>query len=411
MSSMLPRSSDEIIATWTRRFLIALTVLAWFGIVAMVIWGLRLIGAVILLYSIAGLLAFVLYPVVKALARVVGQGIAALVVMLLTVLALGAVLYYLGAALVEEAGALSNQLAFLGQPDALQQLPWLAQLLQRFGVNPADVHLPFADWFAQAVGGYGAITTVLGSVVFAFINVIAAFTIMTYLLMDGGRLIFWLRSQTPMVYRPSVNFLLDTLNEKMGGFLRGQLLVVLIITTLIGFGAYLIGLPYLVVFIVLVFISEFVPVLGGYVAGTIGILFGFSDSIQMGLIMIAFVSIMFGVVEGQILIPRITGRAVHVHPLWVLAGLLIGAELFGLPGAIFAPIVTGVLDVLARALWATYRYLHPEEFPHTPEPEPPPPLIPGVAPTDPEAFVPEVIAEAAGVIERSADPDGEKNGV
>ena len=70
-----------------------------------------------------------------------------------------------------------------------------------------------------------------------------------------------------------------------------------------------------------------------------------------------------------------------------------------MPGALFAPIVTGVLDVLVRALWATYRYLHPEEFPHTPEPEPPPPLIPGVAPTDPEAFLPEVLAEAAGVIE------------
>jgi hypothetical protein len=41
MSSMLPRSSDEIITTWTRRFLIALTVLAWFGIAAMVILGLR----------------------------------------------------------------------------------------------------------------------------------------------------------------------------------------------------------------------------------------------------------------------------------------------------------------------------------------------------------------------------------
>ena len=168
---------------------------------------------------------------------------------------------------------------------------------------------------------------------------------------------------------------------------------------LIGIGAYIIGLPYLAIFIAIVFISEFVPVLGGYVAGTIGILFGFSHSVAMGLTMIAFTAIMFGVVEGQILIPRITGRAVHVHPLLVLAGLLIGAELFGLPGALFAPILTGVLDVMVRALWATYRYLHPEEFPHTPEPEPPPPLIPGVAPTDPEAFLPEVIGEAAGALE------------
>ena len=60
-------------------------------------------------------------------------------------------------------------------------------------------------------------------------------------------------------------------------------------------------------------------------------------------------------------------------------------------------------DVLVRALWATYRYLHPEQFPHTPEPEPPPPLIPGVAPTDPEAFLPEVIGEAALAMEGKSE--------
>ena len=178
---------------------------------------------------------------------------------------------FLGAALIEEAGALANQLAFLTQPDAIQQLPWLAHLLERFGVNPADAKLPLVDWLGQAVGGSGGVASLVGGVVFAAINVVAAFTILTYLLMDGARMIFWLRASTPMVYRPSVNFLLDTLNEKMGGFLRGQLLVVVIITFLIGIGAYLIGLPYLAVFITIVFVSEFVPVLGGYVAGTIGI--------------------------------------------------------------------------------------------------------------------------------------------
>jgi predicted PurR-regulated permease PerM len=381
--------------TWTRRFLIALTLLAWFGILAMVIWGLRLIGAVLLLYSIAALLAFVLYPVVKALGRLVGRQVAALLVMALVVAAAAALIYWLGMALVEQGGVLADRLAFLTQPNAIQQVPWLAHVLQSVGVDPATVRVPVNQWIQEMVDGSGNVAGVVGGVVFALINVVAALTIMTYLLMDGTRLIGWLRGSTPMVYRPSVNFLLDTLNEKMGGFLRGQLLVVVIITVLIGIGAYLIGLPYLAIFIALVFISEFVPVLGGYVAGTIGILFGFSHSVAMGLTMIAFTAIMFGVVEGQILIPRITGRAVQVHPLVVLAGLLIGAELFGLPGALFAPIVTGVLDVIVRALWATYRYQHPEEFPHTPEPEPPPPLIPGVAPTDPEAFLPEVLAEAA----------------
>jgi len=401
-SSIFPDAPNETITVWTRRFLIALTMLAWLGITAMVIWGLRLIGAVILLYSIAALLAFVLYPVVKALGRVVGRRVAALVVMALVVAAAVALLYWLGMALVEQGGVLADRLAFLTQPNAIQQIPWLAHLLQSLGVDPATVRAPVNEWIQQVVDGSGNLAGVVGGVIFALVNVVAAITIMTYLLIDGARLLRWLRASTPMVYRPTINFLLDTLDEKMGGFLRGQLLVVVIITIMIGVGAYIIGLPYLAIFVAIVFISEFVPVLGGYIAGTVGVLFGFSHSVAMGLTMIAFTLIMFGVVEGQMLIPRITGRAVQVHPLFVLAGLLIGAELFGLPGALFAPVITGVLDVIARALWATYRYLHPEEFPHTPEPEPPPPLIPGVAPTDPEAFLPETLGGAATAMEDKA---------
>ncbi len=397
-SSIFPSAPNEMITTWTRRFLIALTILAWFGIITMVIWSLRLIGAIILLYSIAALLAFVLYPVVKTLGRLVGRRAAALLVMAMVVAAAAALIYWLGMSLIEQGGVLADRLAFLTQPNAIQKIPWLAHVLQSFGVDPATVRIPVGEWIEQLFDGSNSLAIVLGGVVFALINVVAAITIMTYLLMDGARMLTWLRTRTPMRYRPTVNFLLDTLNSKMGGFLRGQLLVVVIITIMIGVGAYIMGLPYLAIFIAVVFVSEFVPVVGGWVAGTVGVLFGFSHSIAMGLTMLAFIVIMFGVVEGQILIPRITGRAVQVHPLFVLAGLLIGAELFGLPGALFAPALTGVLDVIVRALWATYRYLHPEEFPHTPEPEPPPPLIPGVAPTDPEAVLPEVLAEAATIV-------------
>jgi predicted PurR-regulated permease PerM len=397
-SSIFPSAPNEMITTWTRRFLIALTILAWFGIMTMVIWSLRLIGAIILLYSIAALLAFVLYPVVKTLGRLVGRSAAALLVMTMVVAAAAALIYWLGMSLIEQGGVLADRLAFLTQPNAIQQIPWLAHVLQSFGVDPATVRIPVGEWIEQLFDGSNSLAIVLGGVVFALINVVAAITIMTYLLMDGARMLTWLRTRTPMRYRPTVNFLLDTLNAKMGGFLRGQLLVVVIITIMIGVGAYIIGLPYLAIFIAVVFVSEFVPVVGGWVAGTVGVLFGFSHSIAMGLTMLAFIVIMFGVVEGQILIPRITGRAVQVHPLFVLAGLLIGAELFGLPGALFAPALTGVLDVIVRALWATYRYLHREEFPHAPEPEPPPPLIPGVAPTDPEAVLPEVLAEAATIV-------------
>ena len=128
-SSIFPNAPNETITVWTRRFLIALTILAWFGILAMVIWGLRLIGSVLLLYSIAALLAFVLYPLVKALGRVIGRRVAALLVMLLVVARGGGADLLGWASLVEEGGVLADRLAFLTQPDAIQQIPWLADLL------------------------------------------------------------------------------------------------------------------------------------------------------------------------------------------------------------------------------------------------------------------------------------------
>jgi predicted PurR-regulated permease PerM len=349
-SSIFRSPPSETIMVGTRRFLIALTILAWLGIAAMLIWALRLIGSVLLLYSIAASLAFIVFPLVKALDRVVGRGAAALLVMALVVAAMLALISWLGMSLVEQGGALADRLAFLTPPNALQQIPWLAHVLQSCGVDPSPVRMPLNERLHALIARSGNFAGVVGGVVVALINTVAAITIITYLFINGARLIRCLRGSTPMVYRPSVNFLLDTLNEKMGGFLRGQLLVVVIITIMIGVGAYVIGWPYIAIFIATVFTLEFIPVLGGWVAGTVGVLFGFSHSIATGLTMLAFTAIMFGVVEGQILIPRITGRAVQVHPLFVLAGLLIGAELIGLPGALFAPALTGVLDVIVRAL-------------------------------------------------------------
>src|SRR5690349_13183525 len=175
-SSIFPSAPNETITTWTRRFLIALTILTWFGIMAMVIWSLRLIGAIILLYSIAALLAFVLYPLVQALGRLVGRRVAALLVMALVVVAAMAVIYWLGMALVEQGGVLADQLAFLTQPNAIQQIPWLAHVLQSFGVDPSTVRIPVNQWFQELVAGSGNLTGILGGVAFALINVVAAIT-------------------------------------------------------------------------------------------------------------------------------------------------------------------------------------------------------------------------------------------
>ena len=118
--------------------------------------------------------------------------------MALVVAAAVALIYWLGMALVEQGGMLADRLAFLTQPDAIQQIPWLAHVLQSFGVDPSTVRIPVNQWFKNWSDGSGNLARMLGGVVFALINIVAAITIMTYLLMDGARMLFWLRASTPM---------------------------------------------------------------------------------------------------------------------------------------------------------------------------------------------------------------------
>lgn len=68
------------------------------------------------------------------------------------------------------------------------------------------------------------------------------------------------------------------------------------------------------------------------------------------------------VVEGDVLGPRVVGKAVGLHPVISLAALIAGAELFGIVGALFASPVAGVLQALLVAIWVEWRATHPKDF-------------------------------------------------
>ena len=68
------------------------------------------------------------------------------------------------------------------------------------------------------------------------------------------------------------------------------------------------------------------------------------------------------VLEGDVVGPRIVGKAVGLHPVISLAALIAGAELFGILGALFASLVAGILQALIVSIWKEWRATHPEQF-------------------------------------------------
>src|SRR6185437_2390356 len=75
------------------------------------------------------------------------------------------------------------------------------------------------------------------------------------------------------------------------------------------------------------------------------------------------------VVEGDILAPRIVGRAVGVHPAVSLFALLAGAELFGIWGAVLGSPLAGLIQAVLVTAWQDWRANHPEQFPEVEEDE------------------------------------------
>src|SRR5207237_3026411 len=81
-----------------------------------------------------------------------------------------------------------------------------------------------------------------------------------------------------------------------------------------------------------------------------------------------YITLLQGVVIGQILSPRIFSKTVGIHPIVALFALFAGAELFGLLGGLLAVPVAGVLQQIIVALWHRWKHEHPEQFP--PEKQP-----------------------------------------
>ena len=158
-----------------------------------------------------------------------------------------------------------------------------------------------------------------------------------------------------------VSFILDTLERVVGGYIRGQLLLAFLIGVLVGVGMGIIGVPYAVLLGVLAFVFAFVPVLGTFVSGAACVLLALTLGWPYALgVLIYFIII--HVLEGDIVGPRIVGKAIGLHPIVSLMALIAGAELFGIWGALFASPIAGILQALLVAFWIEWRNTHLELF-------------------------------------------------
>jgi predicted PurR-regulated permease PerM len=184
-------------------------------------------------------------------------------------------------------------------------------------------------------GGKYAIELLAGLVLMLFI----AF----FLLKDGPRI--WalvIRGLRPEPRR-RVGLAGEVAWRTLTAYVRGTTLVAAIHALFIGLALWLLGVPLLVPFIVLVFLASFVPIIGILVVGALAILVALATKGWVAAVILLAVFIVENQIEGHLLQPLVVGRLVRLHPLSIILVLAVGAIVAGIPGAIVAVPFTAVI--------------------------------------------------------------------
>ena len=179
------------------------------------------------------------------------------------------------------------------------------------------------------------------------------FLIGTFLMLrDAPRLLNFIQRQLPQQHRGELVHVLRETNTMLGRYIRGQLILVVLMSSVTTIGLTILGVPYSVLLGVMTGVLETIPFVGPITAGAIACLVALGHPNPFGWEQVAYVAVvalMYTVLrhaEDYLVIPTVIGRAVRLHPAIVIFALLSGGAVFGLLGIVLAVPVAATLRLV-----------------------------------------------------------------
>jgi predicted PurR-regulated permease PerM len=358
---------------------------------------------VIFLFLVAGLIALLLNPLVRGVTRFwIPRGLGVAVVYLLFAAIVAAVSLAIGTAVVDQTRSASHRVdAYFTeehgqarQTHADRDVDRLQRWLNHHSLGGVKIRKQLHDFVNNIRGkDIQKYTTrvidfvegaAIGTVRFLF-SLVLVLVISVYMLLDMERLSRVVNRRFPP--RDGSLPLLARVEQSLAGYVKGQVLLSLIIGFSAGLGLWLLGTlglapgltKYALLFGAWVAFTELIPYLGPW----LGAIPPFVYELIVHPISALWVALLFlfiHQVEGHVVVPNVMGSALRLHPLLVIFGLLAGGEIYGLPGVFVA------LPLLAagRAIW--------EFFSGRITFEPWPQTEPGVIPVEVEGEAPTRVA-------------------
>jgi len=311
---------------------------------------------ILLILFLAWLLAFVMSPVARFFETRLRlpRGIAVSVAYLFALVALGFVLFTTGA-------AITQQLAQAGAdfPETAKKIEaTLAGYQSTLGLDRFDIHLVTLFRSAQDQAGNlaGAIFDQAQAIAGATLATLGALFLILilslYMLIDSDKLLAKLNRAVPRRYSDEMQILESSVARAFGGFLRAQLILAVIQAILVAIVGTIFGIPYLFLVGTLSALAMIIPFFGPPLALIPPIVAAWIYTPDTWIF-----SAVFLVATQTVLVnwlqPRLMQGALGMHPILVLVGLLVGAQVAGVWGALFGIPVIAVLNVfLNLLLWS-----------------------------------------------------------
>lgn len=336
------------------------------ALAALVLW---LLAPVLTPFAVAAVLAYALTPLVDWLDDV-GRGrlprLASVVVIeLMFILVVLGVMLLIVPILVKELPQMRDQVPVLLDGMNASLKPFLAQFGVSFSLDVASIKAFVLKYLsANAEDTFASVMTSLklgGSVAFAvFSNAILIPVALFYLLMDWHRFVTRVLGFVPPHLRAAYDNFTNEADAVLGQYLRGQLLVMLVLSVFYSVGLSLFGLDLALPIGIFTGLAVFVPYVGfglGLILATLAGLLEFAATAGPAKALI-MVTVVYGVgqfIESLFLTPRLVGERIGLHPLAVIFALLAFGQLFGFVGVLVALPASAVLLVAMRR--AQTRYL------------------------------------------------------
>lgn len=330
-------------------FLLLLFIVLYVFVKLQALWVpvLEVLFTLLVPFAVSAFITYLLHPIVEGLhQRGLHRGIAILIIYVLFFGGMGYAFYKGIPALIHQLRDLAENAPFFAE----QYKGMVNNIMDQTSSWPAGIHERIEDginrmetWLDGVLAG---VMTFLMDIINSILTIAVIPFIAFYMLKDFDAMKKAAWYITPRQWRqPGTKFLHDV-DKSLGSYIRGQLLVCLVIGVLSSILFWIAGIKYSLLLGAIVGITNVIPYFGPIIGAIPAVIIAATMSVKMVLISLAIVfSLQF--LEGNILSPLIVGKSLHMHPLMIMFALLAGGEIGGILGLILA---VPVLVVLRAAL-------------------------------------------------------------